>query len=198
MARLKVAVDLDDTIFSFYFAYKEKYGEPKSDQEISKNVYNLRKDKDFWSNLPLIEAPDFEPEIYATKRISSKSYTRNCLKKYGLPIKPIYQTVCQISNKASIIKGRCDVLIDDSIFNVLSCIKAGVPALLIDRPHNQNVQFQFRVYSLKYEEIERVYGLFIEQWKLNQNLYLILCGLQIQTIKNILDQYILIMYPILE
>ena len=167
MKKLRIALDLDQVLFDWMAKYVEKYGEPKSDQEISKNVYNLRKDKNFWSNLPLIEKPDFIPEIYATKRINSKTYTKACLKKYNLPIRPIYQTLCQTSNKAYIIKGRCDVLVDDSISNVLSCIKMGVPALLIDRPHNKNIDFKYRIYSLKYSEIEKVYNLFIEQWKLN-------------------------------
>lgn len=165
--KIKIALDLDDCIFGFYNSYENKFGKPKSDAEISKNVFKLRKDKNFWSNLPLIEKPDFIPEIYATKRINSKEYTKACLKKYNLPIKPIYQTLCQTSNKAYIIKGRCDVLVDDSINNVLSCIKMGVPALLIDRPHNKNIDFKYRIYNLKYDEIEKVYNLFIKQWKLN-------------------------------
>ena len=52
---------------------------------------------------------------------------------------------------------NCDVLIDDSLFNVTKAIQSGLPALLIDRPHNQNVECEFRIYNLDYEEILDAY-----------------------------------------
>lgn len=163
--KLRIALDLDDCIFDFYNTYQIYFPNPKEweDARITKNVWNLRNDKYFWENLPLIEKPDFEATIYATKRINSKSYTRNCLKKYGLPVKPIYQTLYQHGNKADIIKGRCDVLIDDSISNVLKAIKKGVPALLITRPHNIKYDFKYRISSLKYDEVEYMYNLEISE-----------------------------------
>ena len=159
MNMLRVACDLDDTIFDFLGFYKQ-YFPKESDmisKNITKNVYKLRNNKYFWEHLPLLEAPNFEPHIYSTKRINSKIYTRNCLNRYDLPIKPIYQTICQLSNKADIIKGRCDVLIDDSIFNVKKAIKVGLPAILISRPHNQHIDFEYRIDKLDIIEIERMY-----------------------------------------
>ena len=41
---------------------------------------------EFWENLPLLERPNFEAYIYATKRINSKKYTRNCLIKKRLNV----------------------------------------------------------------------------------------------------------------
>ena len=158
---IRIACDLDDTIVDFLGFYKQ-YFPKESDmisKNITKNVYKLRNNKDFWENVPLLERPNgFIPYIYSTKRINSKIYTRNCLLKYGLPIRPIYQTICQLSNKADIIKGRCDVLIDDSIFNVRKAIQAGLPALLISRPHNLAVDFEFRIDKLDYREIEKMYN----------------------------------------
>ena len=40
------------------------------------------------------------------------------------------------ANKADYIKDVCDVLIEDDISNVIACNAAGLPTLLIDRPHN--------------------------------------------------------------
>lgn len=162
--RLRIALDLDDTVFGFFEAYQQRFPGEKNmiGHVITKNVNSLRKDKYFWENLPLLERPNFEPHIYATKRINSKTYTRNCLAKYGLPIKPIYQMYYQHGNKADMIKGRCDVLIDDSIDNVMKAIKSGLPALLIDRPHNQNGDPVFRIYSLDIEEITEAYNLELE------------------------------------
>lgn len=158
-SNLRCALDIDDTLLDWWGAYKKKF--PNSDFSnqalITRNVRKLQYDKEFWENLELLEAPNFDIHIYSTKRINPKSYTRNSLIKNGLPIKPIYQTYHQNGNKADIIKGRCDVLIDDSYNNVTKAIRSGLPALLIDRPHNQNVECEFRIYHLDYEEILDAY-----------------------------------------
>lgn len=159
MDTIRIALDLDDTIFDFLGAYKEAFPGERNmiNSNIDKNVLSLRRNKKFWENLPLLELPNFEPCIYATKRINSKTYTRNCLSKYGLPIKPIYQIYYQRSNKANIIKGHCDVLIDDSAFNCYQAMKVGFPAILITRPHNVNSDYPYRVSRLDINEIIEVY-----------------------------------------
>jgi FMN phosphatase YigB (HAD superfamily) len=156
---IRIALDLDDTVFDFLGAYRDVFPGEKNMQEakITKNVLSLRKDKHFWENLPLLEMPNFEPCIYATKRINSKIYTRNCLTKYGLPVKPIYQIYSQAGNKATIIKGRCDVLVDDSAFNCYQAMRVGFPAILITRPHNVNSDYPYRINRLDLEEILEVY-----------------------------------------
>ena len=160
--RLKIALDIDDTIAGFLQEYYKKFGEPKKDQEITQNVYKLRKDKTFWENLDVIDTIDFTPEIYATKRINSKIYTKNWLLNNNFPLRPIYQTLYQKGNKADIIKGKCDVLIDDSVSNVIKCNQSGVPSLLIDRPHNRWAGPQFRIFSLTYDEILEGYNILKE------------------------------------
>ena len=157
---IRIALDLDDTIFDFLGAYREAFPGERNmiNSNIDKNVLSLRKNKKFWENLPLLEMPNFEPCIYATKRINSKTYTRNCLSRYGLPIKPIYQIYYQQGNKANIIKGHCDVLVDDSVFNCYQAMKVGFPAILITRPHNVHSDYPYRVDKLDIEEIMEVYS----------------------------------------
>ena len=159
METIRIALDLDDTIFDFLGAYKEAFPGERNmiNSNIDKNVFSLRKNKKFWENLPLLELPNFEPCIYATKRINSKVYTRNCLHRHGLPIKPIYQIYTQRGNKADIIKGRCDVLVDDSVFNCYQALEVGFPAILITRPHNMHSDYPYRVNKLDIEEILEVY-----------------------------------------
>lgn len=157
---IRIALDLDDTVFDFLGAYKELFpGEENlSNKKITKNVFSLRKNKKFWENLPLLEFPNFEISIYATKRINRKAYTRNCLLKHGLPIKPIYQMYSQLGNKVSIIKGHCDVLIDDSEFNCYQALNVGFPAILITRPHNINSNYPYKINKLDINEILEVYN----------------------------------------
>lgn len=160
MKKLRIALDLDDTIFNWRDCHEKKFNckiNKMTREEIHKQVLQCKNDKNFWSNLPLLETPDFIPELYATKRINSKLYTKACLNKYNLPIRPIYQIYDQFDNKARIIKGKCDVLIDDDIFNIDQCLKYGVPALLINRPFNKNIKTNYRIYNLKYSEIENKY-----------------------------------------
>ena len=70
--------------------------------------------------------------------------------------------IYQGGNKAVMIKGRCDVLIDDSVSNVLKCIDSGMPALLIDRPHNRWFGPQYRIFSLDIDEIIDAYNILLE------------------------------------
>lgn len=157
---IRIALDLDDTIFDFLGAYQEIFPGERNmiSSNITKNVFKLKKDKRFWENLPLLEMPNFEPCIYATKRINSKVYTRNCLSRHGLPIKPIYQMVYQYGNKVNIIKGHCDVLIDDSAFNCYQALQVGFPAILITRPHNIDSDYPYRINKLDLDEILNVYN----------------------------------------
>ena len=137
---LKIGCDIDDVLAEWYDTYFNRFGKPKNDSEITKNVFNvLRHDKNFWENLPVLNTLSFIPELYCTKRVNSKTYTKNWLKKNGFPMRPIYQMYYQKGNKADLIKGKVDVFIDDSISNVIQMNKAGVPCLLYDRPHNQNM-----------------------------------------------------------
>lgn len=157
---IKISLDCDGTLFDFWSAYDKKFKNTPNyldNYRITRNVRKLMNNKEFWENLELLERPNFEPCNYCTRRINSKVYTRNCMIKHDLPVKPIYQVLTQRRNKAEIIKGRCDVLIDDSEFNVRQCISAGVPALLIDRPTNQNNNMFCRIFSLDYAEIEDAY-----------------------------------------
>lgn len=156
--RLKIALDIDDTIADFIGLYKKVFGEPKEDSEITRNVYLLRNNKVFWENLPVLDRIDFDPHIYCTKRINHKTYTKNWLAKHDFPVKPIYQMYYQKGNKADMIKGRCDLLIDDSYFNVKKCIESGLPALLITRPHNKHIKTKYRIDALEYLEIQKTYN----------------------------------------
>ena len=157
---IRIALDLDDTIFDFLGAYQEVFPGERNmiSSNITKNVFKLKKDKRFWENLPLLEMPNFAPCIYATKRINSKVYSINCLCRHVLPIKPIYQMVYQYGNKVNIIKGHCDVLIDDSAFNCYQALQVGFPAILITRPHNIDSDYPYRINKLDLDEILNVYN----------------------------------------
>lgn len=158
MNKLKIGLDIDDTLVNFYSEYLKIYGKPKNDYIITKNVNKLRYNKEFWENLPKLREIDFIPELYCTKRINPKIYTKKSLLNCGFPIRPIYQMYYQHGNKARMIKGRVDVFIDDSISNFEKMNNSGVFCLLITAPHNKGYETKLRIDDLKYETILEMYN----------------------------------------
>lgn len=160
--RLRIGLDIDDTICSFMGPYLDRFGEPKEDIEITWNVQRvLRKDRNFWLNLPVINRPNFIPTLYCTKRVHPKVWTRRFLETNNLPIVPIYQVYLQTASKVPKIKGRVDVFVDDSISNFIDMNLKGLPCLLIDSPYNRDKWGNIgRIYSLDIEEITDAYNVY--------------------------------------
>lgn len=160
---LRIGLDLDDCIFSWYPEYLKRFGQPKDDYEITRNVQRiLRKDKVFWENLPIINIPDFMPSLFCTKRVNSKVYTKNSLRRIGLHNVPVYQVWLQSTNKADKIKNKVDVFIDDSVRNWIQMNMSGLPCLLIANENNEHIGPIAKVYSLRYEHILDTYNLFMQ------------------------------------
>lgn len=159
---MRIGLDIDDCLADFWGAYCQYFdvkNNPKmlEDHIITRNVQQiLSKDKDFWLNLEVINFPDFVPELYCTKRVNNKAWTREWLKRNGFPDRPIYQMVYQRGNKADMIKGRVDVFIDDSLTNVLNCQKSGLPALVYHTDKTSDFPM-YKVFSITRSEIEDAY-----------------------------------------
>lgn len=164
MSKLKIGLDIDQVLADFINPYYERFGQPKTDLEITRNVQRkLRKDKKFWTSLPLINVPNFDVTLYCTKRVNPKSYTKQWLKEHNCPDAPVYQMYYQHGNKADMIKGKVDVFVDDSISNFIALNLSGVPCLLMDSESNQEWGSIGRIYSLDYAEIEETYQQFTQE-----------------------------------
>ena len=170
---IKIGLDVDDVLAEFMKTYLKRFGSPKNDNEITWNVFNvLRNDKHFWENLPVLNRLNFIPELYCTKRVNSKVYTKNWLINNGFPKRPIYQMYYQQGNKADLIKGKVDVFIDDSVSNFIKMNLSGVPCLLYDKEYNQHWGPVGKVYCLDYKHIKETYELFINEVFPNFKLFL--------------------------
>ena len=98
---LKIGLDLDQVIFDFINPYINRFGLPKNDYEITKNVQRiLKNDRNFWLNQPLINRPNFDVTLYCTKRVHNKNWTKKQLEIHNLPKAPVYQVYLQSANKA--------------------------------------------------------------------------------------------------
>ena len=158
---LKIGLDLDDTCNFWMSEYLKLFPKDTQDSKITKNVRKLCYKKEWWLNLPIKHRPDFEVELFCTKRISPKQYSYQWLKGNDFPIAPIYQVLYQKDKKSRFIKGRVDCFIDDSISNCIELNQAGIPCLLMDSPYNQSYGPIGRVFSLDYEEIMDTYEMFM-------------------------------------
>lgn len=158
----RIGLDIDDCLADFWGAYCEYFDTANNprmleDSIITRNVQRiLSKDRDFWLNLKVVNRPDFVPELYCTKRVNNKTWTKEWLRRNGFPDRPVYQMYYQHGNKADMIKGKVDVFIDDSLSNVLKCQRSGLPALLMHT--ERTIDFpMFKVFSLCKDEIIDAY-----------------------------------------
>jgi hypothetical protein len=161
MNKLRIGIDLDDTVVAFMDPYIQRFGYPKTSYEINYNVFSvLRKDKEFWMNTPILNIPDFVPTLICSKRCHPKSWSKKYLAdKIGIPNNvPFYQLFCQFMPKSKILKGKIDVYIDDSVSNFNEINSAGIPCLLMDSKFNREFDTPLRIFSLKYEEIKYIYS----------------------------------------
>lgn len=152
---IRIGLDLDDTINYWWDIYLKRFGKPVDDTEVTYNVVNVLKfDRDFWESLPVKNRPEgFEPALYCTARVNNKRWTKHWLEKNGFPKKPVYQRFGYGLSKAPMIKGRVDVFIDDSPFNVFDLNQNGIPCLMLRTPQNEHVEFKYKINTLNYDEI---------------------------------------------
>lgn len=159
---LKISQDIDGCIAEFYIPYIKRFGAPKKNSEITKNVVNiLSKDKEFWLSLPVIHKPNFKVHQYTTARCIPKSWIKKYLDNTGMPKAPIYQLYTHCVSKVPKIRmGGCDLHIDDSLSVFIDCNLNGIPCLLMDNPSNRSWGPIGRIYSLDKDEVEETYYLF--------------------------------------
>lgn len=161
---LKISCDIDGVLADFYGPYIARFGMPKKDSEITKNVIGvLKTDKKFWLNLPVINQLNWEPRQYTTARVIRKQWIKEYLNKELFPKAPIYQIHGYgLSKYRKVRMGGCDLHIDDSLSVFLDLNRKGVPCLLLDSPFNQDWGPIGRIYTLDKDEIEDTYHLFKE------------------------------------
>lgn len=159
--KLRISLDIDGTIADFDSAYLKRFKKwPNYDWAITRNVNNiLIHEREFWLGLPVLRRPNFVPKIYCTSRISSKRWTRKYLEDNQFPKAPVFQVPGYNSSKEKVLKGRCDVHIEDSINQFMRLNKSGIPCLLIDNDNNRFLGPILRIYSLDENEITDTYWL---------------------------------------
>lgn len=158
--RLKIGCDIDDCVAAFSQGYLNRFGKfPAKDWCITRNVNNiLIHEKAFWLGLPLLRKPDFTPTLFCSARVNNPRWTKQYLKQNGLEGR-LYQVNGYFSSKVDVLKNKnIDVFIDDAPHHFKALNAAGIPCLLMNAEGNQDIETPLRIYTLNYEEIERVYN----------------------------------------
>ena len=79
---MRIALDIDDVLARFMQAYCDKFETDKYPKRleskiITRNVQRkLQYDRNFWLSLEVKHRPNFVPELYCTKRVNPKDYTK--------------------------------------------------------------------------------------------------------------------------
>ena len=161
---LRISCDIDGCLADFETGYLKRFKKwPNYDWAITRNVeYILSKERDFWLNLPKLNTLNFTPRMYCSARVNPKNWTKQYLRDQGFPEAPLFQIPGYKLSKAKVLKGRCDVHIEDSIKNFLDLNSKGIPCLLYSNKSNEHLGPLLRIYSFNIEEIEEVYWLGID------------------------------------
>lgn len=140
----KVGLDIDDVLSDFCPTFCKRYDLhiPKFwnfDRSIMEKFEELKKDKDFWINLPIKTNPDsipFEPTCYITSRSIPIEWTEEWLDKNGFSAVKVYQVGIDGSKVECAKKSKIDIFIDDRYDNYLELNNAGIFTYLFSAPHN--------------------------------------------------------------
>ena len=156
---LRISTDIDGVLADFEFGYLKRFKKwPNYDWAITRNVSNiLIKERDFWINLPVLNKLEFQPRMYCSARVNNPKWTKKFLEINGFPKAPLFQVPGYNLSKSKVLKGRCDVHIEDSVKNFFDLNKKGIPCLLYDNDINRYLGPTLRIYSLNEEEITDTY-----------------------------------------
>lgn len=149
-----VALDIDDVCLDFLGAYEKRYGKLNGywngDYKMLEHLTELQEDKEFWTTLPALHLPTFEPAMYITSRSINPEWTMENLQKMGFPCAPVYSCPWNTSKIDLLKEHGVNILIDDKTTNYRDAVDNGIFCYLMDAPHNRwyKVPQHRRIYDL--------------------------------------------------
>lgn len=152
-----IALDIDDVCLDFLGTYEKQFGKLNSywngSYDMLTHLEELKDNKEFWTNLPALHLPTFEPDMYITSRSIDPEWTKENLRKMGFPCAPVYSIPWNQSKVALLKEHHVDILIDDKVQNYKDATAAGIFCYLMDCEHNHwfKVPEHRRIYNLNLE-----------------------------------------------
>ena len=149
-----VGCDLDDVIFDFTGSYEKMFNTKLSnywngDYNMSKNLEQLKDEKEFWVNMPVKNRPSFEVDYYITARSIPVEWTKEAIQKNNLPKAPVYSLPWNVSKIDTLKELGVDIMIDDKYSTFKECKENGIFCYLMNSDTNQHYNVgHHRIYDL--------------------------------------------------
>ena len=149
-----VGCDLDDVIFDFTGSYEKRFNTKLSnywngDYNMSKNLEQLKDEKEFWVNMPVKNRPSFEVDYYIPARSIPVEWTKEAIQKNNLPKAPVYSLPWNVSKIDTLKELGVDIMIDDKYSTFKECKENGIFCYLMNSDTNQHYNVgHHRIYDL--------------------------------------------------
>ena len=149
-----VGCDLDDVIFDFTGSYEKRFNTKLSnywngDYNMSKNLEQLKDEKEFWVNMPVKNRPSFEVDYYITARSIPVEWTKEAIQKNNLPKAPVYSLPWNVSKIDTLKELGVDIMIDDKYSTFKECKENGIFCYLMNSDTNEHYNVgHHRIYDL--------------------------------------------------
>ena len=149
-----VGCDLDDVIFDFTGSYEKRFNTKLSnywngDYNMSKNLEQLKDEKEFWVNMPVKNRPSFEVDYYITARSIPVEWTKEAIQKNNIPKAPVYSLPWNVSKIDTLKELGVDIMIDDKYSTFKECKENGIFCYLMNSDTNQHYNVgHHRIYDL--------------------------------------------------
>lgn len=165
--KINIYLDIDDVVADWIPTFCKRYDCPIPTTWVNpyitlERLTELKKDKQFWTSLPIRHKANFRPKGYLSARSIPKEWTYQFMKINQLAGRSnINQVPWNVSKIDKLKALGCDIFIDDKPETFEDCHKAGIFCLLMDAPHNEYIETEYRVHDLDIKTIMEKYKL----WK---------------------------------
>lgn len=161
--KLNIYLDIDDVVADWLPSFCKRYGCPlpttwNSPYITSERMQELQHDRSFWFHLPVKNRPNFQPKGFLTARSIPKHWTYLFMALNKIPGRNnIHQIPWNCSKVDKLKEFKCDIFIDDKAETFEECNANGIFCLLMDAPHNQNIDTPLRIYDLNIKNIMKLW-----------------------------------------
>lgn len=158
----KVWLDCDGLIADYEKHFLEYFNLPKhhpcdwNDHRFRSHFHKTFNNKDFWLTCPSLIKPEqitYPITGYCTTRPIDNEVIQEWLDINGFPQVEMINVHHTKQKKSEVLKDKCDVFCDDSIYNLIDCQSNGITCFLMTRPHN----IKFDVGNMRVNNIEEFF-----------------------------------------
>lgn len=152
---MNIFLDIDEVVCDFISGIEKKHPILKErdvtnyllpDGVVDWDV--LYQDSFFWLNLPVLDRPTVKIAGYVSHRLFDTRITEFWLHINRFDPSKVLHVTTSCHKVEVLLSYRCDLYVDDKPQTFYECESAGINVYLYDRPWNQHVKTNKRIYKL--------------------------------------------------